>query len=181
MSANLLRTVPDTRIQLPVRASTRVTATLVEAVVHTPVKPPKVKDRAINCTPAAPKPAVRNLLRKEAVVASNLHGVRSERRIAKGMGARLTVSSGNQIHDKGDMRVQDFLVEAKSTVNASIPLTLAHLVKISEEAISKGKRPALTVSFVLPTGRPRPMAATDWVVIPLATFQELLEYSQDNN
>lgn len=105
----------------------------------------------------------------------NPHGVRSERRVAKALGATLQPGSGAPAAHKGDFKLECFLMEAKSTTAASLPIQLSYLIKISEEALSKGMQPALTLSFVLPDGRPKPNCVADWVAVPLPVWQEMLE------
>ena len=39
----------------------------------------------------------------------------------------------------------------------------------------------LVMGFVLPTGRPRPNCASEWVAIPLPVYQELMELLNDKN
>ena len=103
------------------------------------------------------------------------HGKAYESHVSKRLGARLTPASGAMVGAKGDMSMQDFLIESKTTTDSSLALKLGWLVKISEEAQCKGKKPAVITSFVLPSGRPQPMASTEWVCLPLSVFQELLE------
>jgi hypothetical protein len=73
------------------------------------------------------------------------------------------------------MRKGRWLLEAKTTVSESLSVDLGWLVKISEEAIRRGMSPALLFSFVLPDGRPKPNAETEWVAIPKQLFMELTE------
>lgn len=114
-------------------------------------------------------------LRRVAAKGSSGHGSRSERRVAKSLSARLTPASGAMRGAKADMRISaktKWLVEAKSTTGKTLSVELAWLVKVLTEALSAGSRPALTVSFVNPDGSKR---ACDWVMLPLADFQELTE------
>lgn len=103
------------------------------------------------------------------------HGKIYEARVSRKLGARLTPASGALVGAKGDMSLGDFLLESKSTTDSSLSLKLGWLVKISEEAQCKGKKPGVIASFVLPNGRPQPMASSEWVCIPMHVFQELLE------
>lgn len=119
-----------------------------------------------------------NRFRSDGPKVNNTHGKLYEPRVAKKLSARLTPNSGAMTGAKGDAtRVADrkWLLEMKTTVNATLPMDLGWLVKISEEAYAKGMEPALVFSFVLPDGRPRPNATTEWVAIPLAVYQELTE------
>jgi hypothetical protein len=116
-------------------------------------------------------------LRRQASAPKNAHGKTSEARLAKKTGGRLTPASGAMRGAKGDMTLQTgtwkFLGEAKSTIHMTLPVDYAWLVKITHEARSKGARPLLTMSFVTPEGKARPNG--DWVAMPLAEYQELME------
>jgi hypothetical protein len=105
---------------------------------------------------------------------TNGHGKESEKRIAKASGARLTPNSGATRGSKGDMRKGDFLIESKSTIHGSISIDQGWLVKINHEALCCGLKPALTVSFVLPDGKPQP-GTSEWVMVPRRVFDELTE------
>jgi hypothetical protein len=98
-------------------------------------------------------------------------GRKSEKRVAKELGAVERPASGAMPGAKGDMELRRALVEAKSTTGNSISVSLDWLCKIAREARSDGKTPALTVSYVDDDGRPRQDG--DWVLIPLYAFKEL--------
>lgn len=116
-------------------------------------------------------------MKRQAARASNDHGKVSEKRVAKKLGAQLTPASGAFVGGKGDMRKRlgdrKFVIEAKSTVHDSLSLQRDWLLKIQNEALAAGGHAALTVSFVLPDGKPRPMG--EWVLIPAADYAELME------
>jgi hypothetical protein len=112
-------------------------------------------------------------MRRAAKRATGSHGNASEQRLAKKLGGRATPGSGNMKGAKGDISLATMLVEAKSTVNQTMSLEHAWLVKIAHEALGKGKAAALTVSFVDPLGKPKKNG--DWVMVPLHVFQELTE------
>lgn len=96
-------------------------------------------------------------------------GRASENKVASRMGARLTPSSGALAGAKGDMTTPRFLIEAKSTLKDSMTLKLDWLCKIGAEARSKGKTPALTITFVRPNGEP--VMNGRWVMIPENLFE----------
>ncbi len=73
---------------------------------------------------------------------------------------------------KGDYRLGNFLFEVKSTVRDSISVRLSWLEKITEEAHSSDREPALEILFTTGDGRPRPRG--EWVAIPRAVFDELV-------
>lgn len=103
------------------------------------------------------------------------HGRLYEPRAAKSLSARLTPNSGAMAGAKGDMSVKNWLIESKTTVDSSLSLKFSWLVKISEEAAVQGKNPALVFSFVLPTGRPKPNAESEWVAVPMQVWKELTD------
>lgn len=98
-------------------------------------------------------------------------GRKSEARTAKRTGGRVKPASGAMKGAKGDMTVADFLVESKSTVNNSMSLQLDWLAKISQEALSEGKYPALTVTFTDNGGKPRKYGK--WVMVPEHLLESL--------
>ena len=112
-------------------------------------------------------------LKQVAARGGSGHGRESERRIAKKLGAQLTPASGAVAGAKGDMKLPEFLLEAKSTKNATMSLEHGWLVKISTEALNVQKTPALSVSFVTPEGKATPHG--DWVLIPMHLFKELTQ------
>jgi hypothetical protein len=71
--------------------------------------------------------------------------------------------------------VGEFLVEMKATVAQSIALQVGWLSKISQEAVSQNKVPALVISFVTEEGKPQMKHNSEWVCIPKSKFQELTE------
>ena len=99
-------------------------------------------------------------------------GRKSEVRVAKEMGGRVRPASGAMEGAKGDVDLGNVLLEAKSTVHASISIKHDWLIKISREARSEGKTPALSVSFVDPNGKD--VKDGDWVLIPAYKFREII-------
>ena len=72
---------------------------------------------------------------------------RSEKKIARKMGGRLTPGSGSRWHSKGDIATPDELVEVKSTANESMTVHRQWLEKIREEAIKVCKNPVVVLDF----------------------------------
>jgi len=93
------------------------------------------------------------------------HGRKSEKRVAKLMGARLTPGSGAIDGAKGDAVLPNFLVEMKATVNGSYSLKKETLNKITQEAMARNKVPLLMVSFVIGSGTK--LHNGDWACLPL--------------
>lgn len=104
-------------------------------------------------------------------------GKASEKKVAKSLGARLRPASGAMASAKGDMTVDSFLLEAKSTVSESLGIKYEWLGKISNEAMAINKKPALAVTFTWPDGRAVPYG--EWVMIPLNVFNEMLGGKED--
>jgi hypothetical protein len=97
--------------------------------------------------------------------AKNKHGGKSERRIAKRLGAKLSPGSGAMPGSKGDSALPDLLIESKATVRESIILKRSWLQKISREALDRNLFPALTLSFVSGSGESR--SDGDWLLVPV--------------
>lgn len=116
-------------------------------------------------------------IQRQQQAPKNSHGKKSEARLAKSLGARLTPASGATAGAKGDMKHSGagfkVLMESKSTVYQTLAVDLAWLQKITKEAIDKGMIPALSMSFVTPEGKELPHG--QWVALPLWAYQELLE------
>lgn len=100
-------------------------------------------------------------------------GTLAEEKTAKRIAAKLQPSSGSLDGAKGDMVLGDTLIENKATRSRTMRLELHWLRKISHEATSLGKTPALAIQFVDAEGNPVPNGK--WVMVQEATFQKLLE------
>jgi hypothetical protein len=111
-------------------------------------------------------------LRRLSSQAKGSHGRASERKVAKSLGGRLTPASGAVEGAKGDIRTDDFLIEAKSTIASSMKLELDWLIKINSEAQAIGKTPALSIRFVTENGQPK--RGGSFVCIPEWYFNELI-------
>jgi len=114
-------------------------------------------------------------LERQAKRSIGTAGRSSEKRVAKSLGANLTPASGAMRGAKGDCKTEDFLMECKSTVLQSIALQMGWLVKISSEAITQNKTPAVVISFVDALGKPAMILNSEWVLLPKSKFQELIE------
>lgn len=107
-----------------------------------------------------------------AKAGKNPHGKKSERLVAKKMGARLHANSGAGVA-KSDASLPEFRVEMKSTTTQTMALDMAWLIKIAHEALDHGQTPSVVVSFVDASGKPRMKHYSEWVLIPIAAFEEL--------
>lgn len=99
-------------------------------------------------------------------------GVKAEKKTAKRMGAKLTHFSGALPNSRGDMTLDDFLIELKTTTGNSLGVKLDWLLKINQEAIQSGKSPALHIQFVDGGGNPKQCGS--WVAIREDDFRRLL-------
>lgn len=104
------------------------------------------------------------------------HGTTSERRVAKGLGARPHKASGAVRGAKSDATLTsaNFRLEMKATVHASMTLEQGWLAKITKEALAHGQRPGVVLSFVDAQGQPVMKQHAEWVCLPLSVFQELV-------
>ena len=105
-------------------------------------------------------------------------GRKAERLTAKRLGGRETRASGNMVSDKGDIELDEFLIENKATEQASYGLKHELLCKISKEALIKGKSPAFAIQYVHGSGSPKAMGS--WVAIPEYLFKELMELKKEH-
>lgn len=91
--------------------------------------------------------------------------------VAAAVSGRRQPGSGAFDGLKGDVEGGSYglplLLECKRTKGSSLRIEAAWLKKITEEALSKNKYPALAMQF----GE----GNVDWVAIPLTTFQAILE------
>jgi len=99
------------------------------------------------------------------------HGTNSERLVAKRLGGRTRPASGALEGCKGDVELNTYLLEAKSTIHKSMSVKLDWLLKIEAEALAEQKMPALSVTFVDATGSP--VRGGKWVLVRESEFREL--------
>lgn len=99
-------------------------------------------------------------------------GRQSEKAVAKKLGGSLTPASGAG-QSKGDIQLESFMIECKSTINDSIGLKREWLLKVAREALSAGKTPALSLTFTDDTGKSKQHG--DWICIPSHVFKEIVE------
>ena len=112
-------------------------------------------------------------LRREGKHAVGAAGRASETRLARRLAGKQTPASGAMVGAKGDVVLPAFLVEGKSTTNASMSLQLDWLAKITTEARGVGKEPALAIQFT--TGDGRPVKFGSWVMVPEALWKEITD------
>jgi len=100
-------------------------------------------------------------------------GRRSETKLSKRLGGRTQPASGAMEGAKGDIKINEFLIEAKSTINDTMKVDLAWLCKISHEARHNGMAPALAISFVNEQGGVKKNGS--WIAIEESKYKELLD------
>jgi hypothetical protein len=111
-------------------------------------------------------------------IARRRSGDKAEKRAAKRLGGAAIPGSGALDGYKGDIDRADFRIENKSSRGArSIGVKHEWLRKISAEARSVGKTPALALQFTDDEGRPRDSASA-WVAIPEWMFKEAFSGSE---
>lgn len=96
-----------------------------------------------------------------------------EKAIAKRVGGRQTVGSGNK-HEKGDVRIKGISrIEAKTTKNASYSVTAATVAKLEAATFGSGEIPVLEVELEL--------GKSKFVVMPQWALDMLLDALGVNN
>jgi len=105
---------------------------------------------------------------------TNAHGKKSEKLVAKKMGAKLHPNSGAMRGAKSDASLPNFRLEMKSTTGKVLPLELAWLVKIAQEALAHGQTPIVPLAFVDAQGKPRMKQYAEWVAMPMSVFKEIV-------
>lgn len=95
---------------------------------------------------------------------------RQEQRVAADLDGRPTPASGAFWQYKGDVRSEDYLVEAKRTDKASLSIKRAVWDKIRREALLDGRVPVLAVQI-----QDRDLAVLDWEDFLALTRRDLGE------
>ena len=95
----------------------------------------------------------------------------SEKQSAEYLGGRPQPVSGALSAHKGDIKLDDFLIDKKETAGASILVAGKDLTKITREADGEGRCPALLIQIdQLPmTG------SNEWVLLPIEKFAEVFK------
>ena len=102
---------------------------------------------------------------------------RAEKRTAKMFGGILTPASGAFQSFKGDVQLDDAVIEVKHTEKAQMTIKRRWLEKVFEEALSAGKLPALVIDFAsMPRGVP-----AQWVLLPCDVFKEIVADRRTND
>jgi len=91
---------------------------------------------------------------------------KSERQLAKELGGRPQPASGAIAGFKGDVVLDDFLIDLKETDAGSFRLTLADLMKITQEADGMAKTPMMVIQF-----NKAKIIDKKWAVVPIDMLQ----------
>lgn len=97
---------------------------------------------------------------------------KQEKRVAKNVGGRTTIASGQTPIDKGDVRSEDVRVECKYTDKKSYTLKADDLVKVASQATGE-QIPLFYIEFRA--------SGEAYYVVPEAWFLQLLETYQDDS
>lgn len=97
--------------------------------------------------------------------------IAQEDRVADALSGYRQKASGALPGNRGDVKGIELLGECKRTDKKSISITLAYLEKITMEAISYDRIPAVAIEF----GDTPKLVSKDWVLLPSEFVQELLE------
>ena len=98
-----------------------------------------------------------------------------EKAVASQLGGYAQPASGSMPAHKGDVKLDDFLLDLKDTEHGTIRIDGKDLTKITREAIGEGKNPALVITIKkLP-----PVTENEWVMVPLSVFDSLLKEVED--
>lgn len=108
---------------------------------------------------------------KQNKPAKKTKAIATEKKLAKRLGGFAQPNSGAFRQYKGDVSLDDFLIDSKQTESNSISITRQMVIKITQEANESNKEPCLVLTFekLVKT------VANQWAVIPLAEFKKLLD------
>jgi len=92
---------------------------------------------------------------------------RQEQSIARNLNsAKRQPLSGADFRAKGDVKSEQFLIEAKRTDKASLSVRADWLEKITMEALQAGRQPALSIQLTFDNR----LVEKDWFLIPASLF-----------
>lgn len=100
---------------------------------------------------------------------------RHEKEIAEMLGGFAQPASGALAHAKGDIKLDNFLLDSKETEAAQITIRGLDLTKICREAFEIHRHPGLFVTIKQIAGT----TPNEWVMIPAELFAEMLQKGMD--
>lgn len=139
-----------------------------------PPTPEEMQDATASAYTAHEKVIARKSVQSTS---KTLHGNAAEKKLAKRLGGKATIASGALEFAKGDIVMDSFLVESKSTLSDSLGVKIDWLAKINQEALEKGRKPALAVQFV--TGSGSVVKNGSWVLIKESDFLDYCAYLKE--
>jgi hypothetical protein len=78
---------------------------------------------------------------------------------------------------KGDIQLDNFLLDSKQTKGQTLLLTVKDITKINREAYEAGKHPGLVLTVeMVPSTVP-----SEWVAVPLTVFAALLKQDAEDS
>jgi len=93
-----------------------------------------------------------------------------EQVLADKLGGRRQPMSGALPAHKGDIKLDDWLLDSKQTDSNTILVTTKDLTKITEEATGEGKLPGLILTLKTPI-----QVSSEWVLVPIDCFSNLID------
>ena len=97
---------------------------------------------------------------------------KQEAATAERLGGTVQRASGATANHKGDVKTDDFLIENKTTMHASMSVTGKWLAKINREARMEGRSPALEIEI---RGIDDPTCEKTWIMVPTSVFAAMRE------
>lgn len=115
-----------------------------------------------------PKPKMWDTVKEPVKIKSQ----KTELRLSREIGFKLTPGSGNQCwpKGKGDGSLPTLMFEHKETAGSSISVNALAIGKLYKEATTVGKDPVLLLSV---HGMPEPLPK-EWAAIPVGLFKAML-------
>ena len=104
--------------------------------------------------------------------------VKHEDRIAKKFNGHKQAGSGASDYAKSDVKLDKFMIEAKTTSHASMSIKKEWLAKITAEATAVQKYPAMSIEI---GGNPDPLTEDGWMIIPESVFKKLLMFLEEED
>lgn len=94
-----------------------------------------------------------------------------EQDIADKLGGFRRPASGAFSGLKGDIALNELLMDSKSTVGEILSVGRKDVIKITKEAYGDGKEPALVLTWVNMV----PTVEKEWVAVPMSVFMRMLK------
>lgn len=97
--------------------------------------------------------------------------LQTEADLAHRLEGRVQPKSGAGPFHKGDVKLEDFLIDSKETEGQTVRLSAADFVKITREARGEHLEPAIAIII----HRMNPNVSKSWIAIPEEAFKSLLD------